>query len=129
MLDAAPRVSYLLWYNSRGRPEAAGVFTLTLVGFGPTKDSTWFFKPFDFFFWNLLLVFRDPHPFIFGPDIVFINVLYYNWGTVALICIRAVLLILNININIKNKLIYSCCVDHDFINVFPHDWPSEQCCK
>lgn len=84
---------------------------------------------FDFFFWNLLLVFRDSHPFIFGPDIVFINVLYYNWGTVALICIRAVLLILNININIKNKLIYSCCVDHDFINVFPHDWPSEQCCK
>lgn len=49
-LGAGGSAAGLLFVVVQQSGEAAGVFTLTLVGFGPTKDSTWFFRPLIFFF-------------------------------------------------------------------------------
>lgn len=72
-----------------------------------------------FFFFGICFWFSETGVLSFLVLTLFLSMFCIITGeTVALILIRAVLLILNFNINIKNKLIYSCCVDHDFINVY-----------
>lgn len=80
-LDAARWLSYLLWYNSWERLYATGVFTLTLVGFQPTKDYHCFvFLSLKF---DLLWVFIHVCPITFSL-VVLLSMLYYKWDMVAI---------------------------------------------
>lgn len=81
-LDAAPRVTYLLWYNSWERLYATGVFTLTLVGFQPTKDYTFFVL--EIFYIEFAFGFYKCMYYHFGPVNVLLSMLYYKWEMVAI---------------------------------------------
>lgn len=78
LLDAAWQLSYLLWYNSWERLYATGGFTLTLVGFQPTKDYNCFVLTLNF---HLLWVFINVYPVAFIL-VVLLSILYYKWDMV-----------------------------------------------